>query len=70
MRLQNKYTASIFPLFPLFPFVFISNKTLKIDSEATKGIIIPHQVIQGFIHDDHEVLINKHVMMIRVTDNI
>jgi hypothetical protein len=28
------------------------------------------QVIQGFIHDDHEDLINKHVMMIRVTDNI
>jgi hypothetical protein len=27
-------------------------------------------VIQGFIHDDHEDLINKHVMMIRVTDNI
>jgi hypothetical protein len=25
------------------------------------------QVIQGFIHDDHEDLINKHVMMIRVT---
>jgi hypothetical protein len=24
----------------------------------------------GFIHDDHEDLINKHVMMIRVTDNI
>jgi hypothetical protein len=28
------------------------------------------QVIQGFIHDDHEDLINKHVMMILVTDNI
>ena len=28
------------------------------------------QVKQGFIHDDHEDLINKHVMMIRVTDNI
>ena len=28
------------------------------------------QVIQGFIHDDHQDLINKHVMMIRVTDNI
>jgi hypothetical protein len=28
------------------------------------------QVIQGFIHDDHEDLINKHVMMIPVTDNI
>jgi hypothetical protein len=28
------------------------------------------QVIQGFIHDDHEDLINKHVMMIRVTDYI
>ena len=28
------------------------------------------QVIQGFIHADHEDLINKHVMMIRVTDNI
>ena len=28
------------------------------------------QVIQGFIHDDHEDLINKHVMMIRVTDDI
>ena len=28
------------------------------------------QVIQGFINDDHEDLINKHVMMIRVTDNI
>ena len=28
------------------------------------------QVIQGFIHDDHEDLINKHVMMLRVTDNI
>jgi hypothetical protein len=28
------------------------------------------QVIQGFIRDDHEDLINKHVMMIRVTDNI
>ena len=28
------------------------------------------QVIQGFIHDDHEDLINKHVRMIRVTDNI
>jgi hypothetical protein len=28
------------------------------------------QVIQGFIHDDEEDLINKHVMMIRVTDNI
>jgi hypothetical protein len=25
------------------------------------------QVIQGFIHDDHEDLINKHVMMIRPT---
>ena len=28
------------------------------------------QVIQGFIHDDHDDLINKYVMMIRVTDNI
>ena len=28
------------------------------------------QVIQGFIHYDHEDLIKKHVMMIRVTDNI
>ena len=28
------------------------------------------QVIQGFIHDDHADVINKHVMMIRVTDNI
>ena len=28
------------------------------------------QVIQGFIHDDHDDLINKHVMMIRVTDNM
>ena len=28
------------------------------------------QVIQGFIHDEHEDLINKHVMMLRVTDNI
>ena len=28
------------------------------------------QVIQGFIHDDHADCINKHVMMIRVTDNI
>ena len=27
-------------------------------------------VMQGCIHDDHEDLINKHVMMIRVTDNI
>ena len=27
------------------------------------------QVMQGFIHDDQEDLINKHVMMIRVTDN-
>jgi hypothetical protein len=26
--------------------------------------------IQGFIHDDHEDLINKHVMMIRVNNNI
>jgi hypothetical protein len=26
--------------------------------------------IQGCIHDDHEDLINKHIMMIRVTDNI
>jgi hypothetical protein len=25
---------------------------------------------RGYIHDDHEDLINKHVMMIRVTDNI
>ena len=28
------------------------------------------QVMQGWIHDDHEDLINKHVMMIRVTGNI
>ena len=28
------------------------------------------QVMQGCIHHDHEDLINKHVMMIRVTDNI
>jgi hypothetical protein len=28
------------------------------------------QVIQCFIHADHEDLINKHVMMIRITDNI
>ena len=28
------------------------------------------QVIQGFIHDDHEDLINKRVMIIRITDNI
>ena len=28
------------------------------------------QVMQGCIHDDHEDLINKHVMMIRVIDNI
>jgi hypothetical protein len=28
------------------------------------------QAMQDFIHDDHEDLINKHVMMIRVTDNI
>ena len=28
------------------------------------------QAIQGFIHADHEDLINKHIMMIRVTDNI
>ena len=28
------------------------------------------QVIQGSIHDDHEDLINKHVMKILVTDNI
>jgi hypothetical protein len=27
------------------------------------------QVIQGFIHADHDDLINKHVMMMRVTDN-
>ena len=27
------------------------------------------QVIQGFIHDDHEDLINKYVMMIRETNN-
>ena len=27
------------------------------------------QVIQGFIHDDHEDLINKYVMMIRATNN-
>jgi hypothetical protein len=26
--------------------------------------------MQGCIHHDHEDLINKHVMMIRVTDNI
>ena len=28
------------------------------------------QVIHNCIHDDHEDLINKHVIMIRVTDNI
>jgi hypothetical protein len=28
------------------------------------------QLLQGFIHDDHEDLIKKHGMMIRVTDNI
>jgi hypothetical protein len=31
---------------------------------------LPINEIQGFIHDDHEDLINQHVMMIRVTDNI
>ena len=28
------------------------------------------KVIQGYIHEDQEDLINKHVMMIRVTNNI
>ena len=28
------------------------------------------QVMQGCIHDDHADIINKHVMMIHVTDNI
>ena len=29
------------------------------------SLVVFIQVIQGFIHDDHEDLINKHVMMIR-----
>jgi hypothetical protein len=35
-----------------------------------KQLCIYIQAIQGFMHDDHEDLINKHVMMIRVTDNM
>ena len=34
------------------------------------GHVVLSSLVQGFIHDDHEDLINKHVMMIRVTDNI
>ena len=31
---------------------------------------VSHFIGTRFIHDDHEDLINKHVVMIRVTDNI
>jgi hypothetical protein len=38
--------------------------------EASTSYLACLQVIQGFIHDDHEDLINNHVMMTRITDNI
>ena len=34
------------------------------------SLVVFIQVMQGLMHADHEDLINKHVMMIRVTDNI
>jgi hypothetical protein len=33
-------------------------------------VVFIYKLCKVFIHDDHEDLINKHVMMIRVTDNI
>jgi hypothetical protein len=50
------------------------HKTLKVDDVLqqmkTRCRNELTLVIQGYIHDDQEDLINKHVMMIRVTNNI